>query len=176
MTRAASSCDEQEPEAEDGGIGALYRTEQSVLARFFRRNRATPDEANDLVQETFLRLARSDGAIARPRAYLRQIALNLLRDRAKMAGRRSAHLHEPFEDDTISDMSELRRLEARDSLARVEAVIRRMKPRTREIFLAHRLDGLTYAEIADRTGLSVKGVEKQMSRAIALLMRHADMP
>ena len=51
--------------------------------------------------------------------------------------------------------------------------MRSMKPKTREIFMAHRLDGLTYAQIAERTGLSIKGVEKQMSRAMAQLLRHA---
>ncbi len=50
----------------------------------------------------------------------------------------------------------------------------RMKPKTREIFLAHRLDGMSYAEIAEVTGMSVSGVEKQMIRAIAQLARLAD--
>jgi RNA polymerase sigma-70 factor (ECF subfamily) len=40
--------------------------------------------------------------------------------------------------------------------------------------LAHRIDGFTYAEIAERTGLSVKGVEKQMSKAIAKIDRLLD--
>jgi RNA polymerase sigma-70 factor (ECF subfamily) len=49
-----------------------------------------------------------------------------------------------------------------------------MKPKTREIFLAHRIHGFTYAQIAERTGLSVKGVEKQMSKAIAKIDRLLD--
>jgi len=56
-------------------------------------------------------------------------------------------------------------------LQRVEAAVLRLRPRTREIFMAHRVEGLSYAEIAQRTGLSVKGVEKQMSKAIAALDR-----
>jgi RNA polymerase sigma factor (sigma-70 family) len=71
-------------------------------------------------------------------------------------------------------VNEIRRLEARDSLARIEAAMHRMKPKTREIFMAHRLDGLTYCEIAERTGMSVSGVEKQMAKAIAQIMRFAD--
>ena len=165
-----------ESSAAAGEIELLYRSERHALARFFTRNRASPDDARDLVQEAFLRLARGDLArhdvIARPQAYLRQIARNLLRDRAKAAARRADALHGPF-DDTISETNEIDRLEARDGLARVEAAMRTMKPRTRDIFMAHRLDGLTYLEIADRTGLSVKGVEKQMGRALAHLMRHA---
>lgn len=155
----------------------LYRNEQHALVRFFTRYRASPDDARDLVQEAFLRLSRIDlrgGVIARPEAYLRQIARNLLRDRAKAARRHAEALHVPFDDEAVSDADETRRLEARDSLNRLEAAMARLKPKTREIFMAHRLDGLSYAEIAERTGMSVKGVEKQMSRAIVELRRLMD--
>ena len=64
--------------------------------------------------------------------------------------------------------------EARDTLRRVEAAVLRLRPKTREIFMAHRVEGLSYAEIAQRTGLSVKGVEKQMSKAIAAIDRTLD--
>jgi RNA polymerase sigma-70 factor (ECF subfamily) len=56
-------------------------------------------------------------------------------------------------------------------LQRLELALQRLKPRTREIFLAHRIDGYSYVEIAALTGLSVKGVEKHMSRAIAFIDR-----
>lgn len=59
-------------------------------------------------------------------------------------------------------------------LRRLEAIMLKLKPRTRAIFIAHRIDGLSYAEIAERTGLSVKGVEKQMSKAIAHIDRMLD--
>ena len=36
----------------------------------------------------------------------------------------------------------------------------------REVFLAHRLDGLSYAEIASRTGLTVPEVERHIADAI----------
>ena len=57
-------------------------------------------------------------------------------------------------------------------MARLEQAVARLKPLTREIFLAQRVDGYTYPEIAKETGLSVKGVEKQMSKAIKQLRRH----
>jgi len=65
-------------------------------------------------------------------------------------------------------------MEQRDTLRRIERAVEKLKPRTREIFLAHRVDGLSYAEIAERTGLSIKGVEKQMSKAIAKIDRMLD--
>ena len=56
-------------------------------------------------------------------------------------------------------------------LSRVEAAMLQLKPRTREIFMACRVDGLSYAEISKRTGLSFKVIEKEMARALAHLHR-----
>jgi len=174
-TRRRGSARGREPAV---SLELLYRDERHSLVRFFTRHRAGPEDARDLAQEAFLRLARVEdtrgGVLARPQAYLRQIAKNLLRDRAKTALRHSEPLHGVLDEETISAANEVERLEARDGLNRLEAAMARMKPKTREIFLAHRLDGMSYAEIAEVTGMSVSGVEKQMIRAIAQLARLAD--
>jgi RNA polymerase sigma-70 factor (ECF subfamily) len=158
----------------------LYRNEQRALVRFFTSYRASRDEASDLVQETFLRLARVDfgrgGLLLRPAAYLRQIARNLLKDRARAARRHHAEAHVSADDMELAGIDEHKRLEARDSLARLEAAIMRLKPRTQEIFLAHHLEGLSYADIAARTGMSVSGVEKQIGRAFDHIHRLTGLP
>jgi RNA polymerase sigma-70 factor (ECF subfamily) len=158
----------------------LYRDERHALVRFFTRYRASREEAHDLVQETFLRLSRVDldtpGRVLRPAAYLRRIARNLLLDRSKAARRHHDDAHVSADDVPLVAADEHRRLEARDSLARLEAAIRRLKPRTQEIFLSHHLEGLSYAEIAARTGMSVSGVEKQMGRAFDEIHRLTGLP
>lgn len=53
---------------------------------------------------------------------------------------------------------------------RIERVVSRLNRTTREIFLAHRLDDMSYTEIAERTGLSVKQVERRMAKAMHRLM------
>jgi RNA polymerase sigma-70 factor (ECF subfamily) len=63
---------------------------------------------------------------------------------------------------------------AAEELARMEAIVRRMPRLTRDIFMAHRLDGMAYHEIARRTGLTVRQVERHMARAIADLDRGLD--
>lgn len=150
-------------------LDVLYRNEQHALVRFFTRYRASPEDARDLVQEAFLRLSsidlRRSGSISRPAEYLRQIARNLLKDRAKAARRHAVDAHVNADDCDLAGVDELARLEARDSLVRLESAIKSLKPKTREIFMAHHLEGLGYAEIAARTGLSVSGVEKQVARA-----------
>ena len=156
-------------------LGALYRAERPALLRFLAR-RTADDRAEDIVQQVFARMAgKTDdqsAAIASPGAYLRQAARNLVRDDARAAERTSLHLHMPIEEAPVADADPIAALEARDRLARIEAAVLRLKPLTRQIFLACRLDIYSYAEIAEQTGLSIRGVEKQMSRAIKQLGRH----
>lgn len=160
-------------------LRSLYSAERPRLARLFAR-RVRSEEADELVQETFARFAAVDPerrrAILRPEAFLTRVAMNLVRNLAIRDRRRSTALHVPVDTVEPAGADQQAALEARDMLRRLEAAVQQLKPLTREIFLAHRLDGYTYAEIARRTGLSVKGVEKQMSRAIAHIDRKLDLP
>jgi RNA polymerase sigma factor (sigma-70 family) len=161
----------------DAALAELYRSESPRLVRILSRQTRNSEDAHDLVQDVFFRLARMGGQgalLERPQAYLRRIAANLLKDRAKMATRRSVALHVVADEEALPGLDQQKLLESRDMLKRLEAAITRLKPKTREIFVAHRVEGLTYAEIAERTGLSVKGVEKQMSKALLQLDRLLD--
>ena len=60
-----------------------------------------------------------------------------------------------------------------EELARLERGLRALPRTTRDIFVARRLDHLSYAEIADITGLSVSRVERHMAKAILQLGRYA---
>lgn len=173
MTGPAASPPAGGSDGEGLRLDFLYRRQRLSLIRYFTRNRATPSDAEDLTQEAFLRVTNADaaGGIARPEAYLHQVGRNLLRDHTTAPARRHETGDPDCVDRAVSEPSELGRLEARDTLRRIEEALQRLKPKTREIFLAHRLDGMTYGEIAERAGMSVKGVEKQMSKAIAAVGR-----
>jgi RNA polymerase sigma-70 factor (ECF subfamily) len=54
-------------------------------------------------------------------------------------------------------------------IERLEAGLLRMPKLRREIFLAVRVDELSYAEIADRTGLSVEQVEQHFAQSMLAL-------
>jgi RNA polymerase sigma-70 factor (ECF subfamily) len=53
---------------------------------------------------------------------------------------------------------------------RVEYAARNMPRLQREIFMAHRVEEMSYEEIARRTGLTIRQVERHMARAIYKLM------
>jgi RNA polymerase sigma-70 factor (ECF subfamily) len=58
-----------------------------------------------------------------------------------------------------------------DARERLEAAFAKLPPFTRSVFLAHRLDDLSYAEIATTTGVSVRRIEREIARAIVAIDR-----
>lgn len=152
-------------------IDQLYRAHGPALVKKLSREAVSRDEAQDMVQEIFTRLTRLGGPllqVERPLAYLNRIASNLAKDRSKNFWLRSVDRLDDREDGRFAP-DPVRHLESRDMLNRIEAAMLRLKPRTREIFMAHRVEALSYAEIAERMGMSTKGVEKQMSKALRQL-------
>jgi len=154
--------------AEQGSAVAQLAADAPRLWRLFRRRTRCPEAADDLLQESFARVAGAGSAapLRNPGGYFTRIAQNLLRDRAKRAARRAEDVHVPFDAEMVAGTDPIRMLEARDMLDRIELAMLELSPATREIFMAHRIDGLTYAEIAGRTGLTVKQVEKAIARAM----------
>ncbi|MDF8333677.1 RNA polymerase sigma factor [Novosphingobium cyanobacteriorum] len=154
-------------------LETLYREHRLPLLRRLVR-KAGIERAEDLVQQVFLRLVRRESReapIEAPAGYLAAAAANALRDLERSARRSETAHHVPLDEEDPAGIDPVRHLEARDRLMRIDNALARMKPLTREIFLARRLDGYSYAEIAQKTGLSVRGVEKQMARALVQLSR-----
>lgn len=46
-----------------------------------------------------------------------------------------------------------------------------LPPRTRQVFLLHRMDDLSYAEIAERLGISIEAVQEEMTNALRDICR-----
>jgi hypothetical protein len=61
-----------------------------------------------------------------------------------------------------------------DSVKSLEDAVARRPRRTRQIFLARRVDELFCAEIAVRTGLPIRRVERHLARAIYRLSKELD--
>ena len=155
-------------------LDRLYRSEARDLVRTIARRTHDSEEARDVVHDVFVRLARRTGGpglLDRPQAYLRRIARNLLTDRHRAASRHGAAPHVAADDAALPPFDPHAQLEARDMLCRVEAAMQRLPNKTREIFVAHRIEGRSCAEIAELTGMKVKGVEKHVTKALVRLDR-----
>lgn len=159
----------------DDIVDRMYRRHGATMTRSLARGLRRRDDAADLMHGLFVKFlnrARS-GPIDTPAAYLHRMAANDL----VSAARRDCREHSMAEallDSQNAGFDPHVQLESRDLLQRIDAALGRLKPRTRQIFLAHRLEGLSYGEIAAQHGLSVKGVEKQMSKALAHIDRCLD--
>lgn len=171
--------DDLGPRPRGAFLERLYRGHHDGLVRFIRR-RVRDERAHDVVQRIFCRLAglteQEQQGIVAPGAYLRRAADNMLRDDARRDERRATALHLGEDEIALRANDQWEAIEARDRLRRLEKALFRLKPRTREIFLAHRIDGYSYSEIAARTGLSIKTVEMHMTRAIAYLAQSRVKP
>lgn len=148
---------------------AVYRAEHGRLLRYLKR-RVGPDEAPDLTQEVFVRLYGSGklDEIENPVAYLRRIARNLLIDRARRQKHRP--LFFPFDEERSppTQPEQTRQIEAMDLARAYRQMVRAMPPKTRRIFVMHRIRRLTYKQIAAELGVCIQTVEYHMSRALAL--------
>lgn len=137
--------------------------------------RSDPQDAEDILHDSIVRLAdamaEEKPVVARPGALLNSISTNIQKDRARSAFERARARSVPIEDVDLQAPDMTSTLEARDMIARIQKALKRLNPKTCEIFLAHRVDGQSYGEIADRMGMSVKGVEWHMSKAICHLDR-----
>lgn len=151
----------------------VYREHRPGLLRSIRRLTSVED-AEDVLQTAFTRCAENGNLrdVEHPGAYLRKAALNLLRNRHRSATRHSANNHVSIDEVEIADCDTVAALEARDRLRRIEAAVVKLKPLTRQIFLARRVHGYSLAEICAQTGLSQKGVERHMGIAIKKLGQH----
>jgi len=154
-------------------LEAAYRSEWRVLHGFFRRSVGN-DDAADLVQEVFTRAASAGNfaEIIHPRSYLMQIARNLLINRWRAQKRANADLA-PFEEERtmIAQPDQFWWIDSADRIAAYQRAISVMPPKAREVFLMCRVDQLSYEEIGAELGLSCRGVEKRMRRALVTWRR-----
>lgn len=157
----------QMPHAE---IEDLYRWYAGPLAR--RAARRSGPDGPDVVHEAFARILSLGrlrfASIAAPRAYVGRVCGNIQEDNSRARSVREAWLEDLYRACSPSH-DQVVYLETRDTLRRLERALTRLKPITRDVFVARRVEGRSYAEIAELTGLSPKAIEKHMARAIAKL-------
>ena len=151
-------------------LSALFLAHRRELEVYLTRQVQCRDTAADLLQETFVRLAQqpANAGLSNVRAYLYRIARNLVIDHFRRDERR---LTLPLPLDQLADLPDAavpvdRDFEARQTLAALREAIAELPRRTREVFELNRIEGLTYAEVAQRLGVSNSSVQKHLARAL----------
>ena len=161
------------------GLLETYLAERTALRRLLRARLGNDAEAEDLVQEMFLRIKRGGlpAVIENPAGYLFRMALNMAldhrrgRDRATRRDGAWAGLYrsrlgdEELDEQPAADVA----LDARERLARVMTALEDLSPHARRVFTLHKFEGLSHAEIAASLGVTRGTVEKHMTTALKLL-------
>jgi RNA polymerase sigma-70 factor (ECF subfamily) len=144
----------------------LVRTHAPALQRLAWRMLGDEQEAQDVVQESCLRLWRVAGewrpGEARISTWLHTVAMNLSRDRLRR--RRETYPVESFEwlageDSPEQDMERDRRS------ARVKQALTQLPERQREALILSHFEGYSQSEAATVMGVSVEALESLLSRA-----------
>ena len=150
-------------------LHVLYSEHNGWLKAWLRARMGNASDAADLAQDTFVRvlMARNAEAIREPRTYLSAIARALLIDKFRRRAVEQAYLETLALRPDAVDISPETRLQILETLAAVDAMLDDLGERTRRIFLAVQLEGLSYVATAQRLGVSVTTVKKHMINAMA---------
>jgi len=152
-------------------IQEIIRRHHGALIKFLRRRLSIAEDAEDVAQETYIRMMRYEGSseLNSPSAMLFRIAVNVANDHGRAAVARRSNRHTKIDDiELTSDLPSVEReILASQTLDLLLETIEQLPPKCRQVFLLSRASDMTYPEIAAHCGISVKMVEKHISRAIA---------
>jgi RNA polymerase sigma-70 factor (ECF subfamily) len=168
---------DRNPQASDSGLKGAFLQQRPALLRYLAARRLAPDEAQDLLQDLYVKLAAgTPGPVGEPRAYLYRMAENLLLDRRRAASRRSgreqawtaAQLGGSGDADDRPSAEQV--LIGRERLAAVTRALAALPERTSQVFRRYRIDGIAQKEIAAELGISLSAVEKHLQKAYRVVV------
>jgi RNA polymerase sigma factor (sigma-70 family) len=156
-------------------VARLFHEEGQSLVRLARLFVDDRNAAEDLVQEAFIRLARSATRIQdeqKAAAYLRSIVLNLARDHNRR-GFVSLRHQLPFDDHQASVEDQI---DLQDDQRRVLEQLRELAPRQRDCLVLRYFHELGIEDIASTLGLSPNSVKTHLKRGLAAMERRLGEP
>ncbi|RKF21288.1 sigma-70 family RNA polymerase sigma factor [Altericroceibacterium spongiae] len=136
------------------------------LKSYIRKRMRDPDQVEDIVQETLVRVMEQEQrqVIDRPLAYAFRVADSVILSGARKSVRETG-LDGPELVCELPLADEV--LDYRQRLARFEAALARLTPQRRIVFRMRHIDGKSRQEIAQELNLSIEAVKKHLVRAMA---------
>ena len=159
------------PEFEVKDFQSLFDRYYDAIYSYLYYKSGNMELSQDLTQEVFLILWKKRANIQQDKvkSYLYTIAHNLFLNEVKhqkvvLKFKKRPHSQAVEE----SPQFQMEESEFKD---RLEAAIAALPEKNRVVFLMNRIEKLTYQEIADSLGLSVKAIEKRMHKALKELRK-----
>jgi len=149
-------------------LNDLYCDHHGWLHGWLRKRLGNGFDAADLAQDTFVRVLKARNAleIREPRPYLSRVANGLLVDLFRRRSLEKAYL------EALACMPELTQPSLEEqaimlqALLEIERMLDGLGARVRQTFILSQFDGLTYAQIAERLGISLRTVNNHMAKAM----------
>ena len=144
----------------------------------FAGQRSGSEGAEDLVQETYIRMLQHPESIENPRAFLYQVAANLSIDQhRKQAVRDRVHCQDIQTETELALVVDTGhtpedQLAVHQELDQLNAMLMELPELTRYAFVLHRLEGMSHNEVAIRLGISVRNSERYVARAARHILTH----
>ena len=162
-------------------LSATVRRERGRLLAYIRRWIADAAEAEDILQEAFYELLlayRMMQPVEQAGAWLARVARNRIIDRFRRRGARPRATAHAEEGDAAVGLAEL--LPAAEAgpeaavmrailLAGIEAALAELPREQREVFIAQELEGVSFRELAQRSGLSINTLLSRKRYAVRYL-------
>lgn len=142
------------------GIKEALRLYEKPLIRFALQYVASPQEAQDIVQDCFLKLCQADwdkiADYVKPWLYkvCRNRALEILRKEQRMSELDDFKLQQTTDKELPPDMATQRR----DSFQQAMSLITKMSTKDQEVIKLKYQQDLSYKEISEVTGLTVSNI------------------
>ncbi|WP_319518907.1 sigma-70 family RNA polymerase sigma factor [uncultured Martelella sp.] len=153
-----------------GRLTDIYLAERMRLNRLANRILGNWEDAEDVTQEAFAKLQKSNVEPDGPGIFVRTIR-NLAIDRLRAADIRRTHAQRAQAVEEYDAPSPDRIVTARQELEDLFTALQQLPRRRQQIFLLNRLDGMRHAEIARQLGISVSTVEKELRSALEFCQR-----
>lgn len=152
-----------EPLSIDGLIG-LYGDQ---LKAFVRSLKASPEDMEEVVQETFCRFIElhAKDQMENPRAYLYKTARNILIDRYRRNRHQDNYQYQQSQV-TGDDGEESTALDYAEMATAFQSALNELPPKCRQVFLLKRSEGLSSQEISAKLNISPRMVQKHMVKAL----------
>lgn len=164
-TNHQMAMDDRPDHGRHSGLEAVYLAQRPALVRFLRARGAT-DDAEDLIQELWLRLLSTSATpIADPVSYLFRAANNLMISRYRSTERSERRDHSWNASGPSAGESTEAAVAARQEIILAEERLRGLGQRVLRTFTMFRVHGVSQSNVAIELGVSLSTVEKDLQRA-----------